>query len=158
TPTLTNSITYNKYLKFSGFVNGSLGYEVLKTILSGISGKNPTTAKSIFSTRNNATSTYIRNTGCWAYNLDLTPAPVYSSHGGASYGALITPRHLLFAWHAAIPSGAELRFVTQNNTVITKTVKGRAFMTGASLVADLGIAALDSDVPTGVGGINFCYV
>jgi hypothetical protein len=110
-----------------------------------IFGQTPSTGnKLIFSVQNHAGSSYERNTGCWAYGIDLTPISVWNSDGANEKGGiLISPRHILFANHFSITTGSTVRFVTRDNTVVNRTLSNSAQI-GST---DLRIGLLDSDVP-----------
>lgn len=89
-------------INFSTYASGSLGKEASDAIDNRIAGLNATT-KPIFSTQDHNTPLYVRNTGCWANNLDLTPiSPWNSTEANFRAGVLISPRHILFAAHYQI--------------------------------------------------------
>jgi hypothetical protein len=98
-------------------------------------------------------TTFIRNSECWAASIDLACVSVWNSTGGRQRaGTLISPRHVLFCAHAGFyPAvGATLKFVTQNNTVVSRTLS--AVLTHPDyfsfmLYPDIVVGVLDSDVP-----------
>jgi len=147
----------NKIAKFSN--NGKLDIKAWQipdlshSIDSKIYGKSGTTGeKNIFSTKTHGTSTYIRNTGCWAYDIDLTPISVWNSNGeDVRAGTLISPRHVILANHYSVPNGTTMRWVDRSNNVVTRTVSNQ-IQIGSS---DIQILLLDSDVPS---NISFCKV
>lgn len=100
----------------------------------------------IYSSLNYAATNYVRNTNCWASGFDLTCIAVYNSNEKDSQmgGTLISPRHVVFAHHFAIPNGTQLQFVAKNNTVVSR-VLSNSVQIGST---DLQIGVLDSDVPT----------
>ena len=82
----------------------------------------------------NATTNYVRNPNCWAYDIDLTCCSPWNMHptlrlpngsltGSSNHRAvtLISPRHVLAVRHADFypPVGSLVRFVTKNNVIIT---------------------------------------
>lgn len=104
--------------------------------------------KEIFSTQNHATSTYVRNMACWAYGVDLTCiSPWNDELEELKAGILISPRHIALANHYPLTAGTVVRFVTQNNVVVERTITGTPVRVGAT---DILIAYLDSDVPVSV--------
>jgi hypothetical protein len=123
---------------------------IVNNIDDKILNKNPSTTKPIFSTLNHSTSSYVRNTSVWTGNVDLTGIGVWNSQGGGTRGfTLISPRHVLMATHYPINPGSTLRFVTQDNTVITRTLSSRIDIPSMSLLyPDISVGVLDSDVPS----------
>lgn len=72
------------------------------------------------------TSGYTHNTSEWPGTVyDFSGCPLSfnwrDQEENAFTGALITPRHLLVAWHATTPSGA-MTFVDRSGTVLTRTI------------------------------------
>jgi len=113
-----------------------------------IAGLTPSVAKPIFTTRDHTTPNYVRNTGCWAYDLDLTCISPWNSYGGAYRGGtLISPRHAIWAHHYPIADGSTLRFVTTDNQVVDRTVVSSQQI-GSS---DIRLGVLNEDVPDSIG-------
>jgi hypothetical protein len=135
---------------FTGYATGSLAKNATDAVDTRISGKTASTAKPIFSTMNHSTATYTRNTGGWAYDVDLTPISPWNSTGAAQRaGTLISPRHILFAAHYQISTGATIRFVDASNNVITRTMTSKLTHPDYKpYFPDLTIGILDSDVPS----------
>jgi hypothetical protein len=131
---------------YNGFIAGVLGKNSSDNIdsrITEVTTENASTYKPIFSTRNDATATYIRNTGSWVYGLDLTPMSVYNSDlGSRKAGTLISPRHIIFAEHYTIANGSKIRFVTSDNVVVERTL-----VSSINPVSDIRVGVLDSDVP-----------
>jgi hypothetical protein len=106
----------------------------------------------IYKTFDHAATNYVRNPSCWAYGFDLacvaawhSPLDQYDNNTNQRRGGtLVSPRHLLYANHYQIPHGTQVRFVTKDNTVITRVVSNSLTITGT----DLHIGVLDADVPT----------
>jgi hypothetical protein len=96
----------------------------------------------------NGASVYVRNTACWCADMDLTCLSPWNSDGGNNKaGTLISPRHILFAKHYRIATGATIRFVTADNQVVERTMTTRQDVADA----DLCLGLLDSDVPSTIG-------
>lgn len=137
---------------FQHYAYDSLRYMATTGIDLRISGLSATAAKPIFSAQDHVTATYVRNTGCWAYNIDLTPISPWNS-AGANYqaGTLVSPKHVMFAAHYAVPAGTTIRFVDSGNVVTTRTITGITTLpTYTSYYPDCTIGGLDSDVPAGI--------
>lgn len=118
-----------------------------------IAGKTAATAKLIYTTQNHSTSTYVRNTGCWASDINLTSiSPWNSTDNNNRAGTLVSPRHILFASHYQINNGATIRFIDNNNNVITRTMVNKLSLPYQSAYyPDITIGILDSDVPNSIG-------
>lgn len=148
-----SSSTGSTSIRFDSYVNNSLAKHINDDVDNKINGLNPTDAKPIFSTQNHATSTYVRNSGCWAIGADLTCISPWNSTGQQyRAGTLISPRHIIFAAHFQINNGATIRFVDNNNNVVTRTMVNK--LTHPNYVPyypDLTIGVLDSDVPASIG-------
>jgi hypothetical protein len=135
--------TVDSFISYSG---GTLAKNCYDAINNRIVTKNPTTSKPIFSTLNHASSTYVRNTGCWAYDLDLTCISPWNTTGATCMGGtLISPCHIAFANHYQISNGAKIRYVTSNNVTVERTVIDQI-----NAVDDIQIGILDSDVPSSI--------
>lgn len=137
---------------FSSYANNSLAKHTSDAIDNRIAGKTASIAKSVYTTQNHSTSTYVRNIGCWASDLDLTSiSPWNSTENNTRAGTLISRRHILFAAHYQINNGATIRFVDNNNNVITRTMINK--LTHPSYTPyypDITIGVLDSDVPNSI--------
>lgn len=143
-------------LTFDDYIAGSLGKEVSDAVDTRINGLNAATAKPIYSTQNHNTSTYVRNTGCWVADLDLTSiSPWNSTEGKNRAGVLISPRHILFAAHYQINNGATIRFIDNNNNVVTRTMVNKLTHPDYTpYYPDISIGVLDSDVPASIGFVK----
>jgi hypothetical protein len=139
------------------YVSGSLAANATAAVDSRLAGKSPSTALRIFTTQDHANGIYVRNTSCWAFDLDLTCiSPWNSLDGPRRAGTLVSPRHVLFAAHYPAIANMTMRFVDEDNTVVTRTVT--AVLTHPSYTPyfpDIQIGVLDSDVPA---GITFAHV
>lgn len=133
-----------------------LSDRIIRNIDNRIANKDPNISKSIFSTLDHNTATYIRNTNNWAYDIDLTSISVWNSEsGGAKGGVLISPRHMMVAAHYSIPVGQTVRFVTKDNTVITRTITALANHPDYQpYYPDICIELLDSDVPSSISHVK----
>ena len=99
----------------------------------------------LYSTYDGATTSYVRNTSCWAYDADLTCASPYNSLGGnLRAGTLITPQHIVYAVHYPLPVGTVMQFVDATNSVEVRTITAVDSVSGT----DIGLALLDSALPT----------
>jgi hypothetical protein len=142
---VTTTVVLNSY------TNGSLAKECSEAVDTRIAGKTASAAKPIYTTANHDASTYVRNTGCWAADIDLTCVSPWNSSGGISYaGTAISPRHIIFARHYQIPAGATIRFVTTSNTVVTRTLSAVQDIAGTGYPYDLTVGRLDSDLPASI--------
>jgi hypothetical protein len=132
---------------FISYSSGTLAKHCYDTVSDRIVGKNPTVSKPIFSTLTHYGSpTYVRNTGCWAYDLDLTCISPWNSAGVQCMGGtLISPCHIAFANHYKISNGSKIRYVTSNNITVEKTVIDQI-----QAIDDTQIGILDSDVPSSI--------
>ncbi len=141
--------------QFVSYLSGSLGESILNTINNAIS---PTKSKTIFSTKNHSTSLYIRDTNSWAYNIiDLTSVSVWNSiNGAARCGTLISPRHIIYAAHYPLTIGSNMRFVDNNNNVITRQIINKLTApNNKNYYPDYEVALLDSDVPNTITPARF---
>lgn len=144
--------------EFISYVSGSAAKHAIDSVDTRIAGKS-VTARPIFTTQNHAAATYVRNPNCWAADINLTCISPWNSTGGAGLaGTLISPRHVLFCEHYNFhPSaGATIRFVAQDNTVVTRTITALlAHPDYVPFYPDITIGVLDSDVP---GSIAFAKI
>lgn len=138
---------------FLSYAEGSLAKSASDEVDSRIAGKDAS-AKLIFTTQDHGTPTYVRNAGCWAADIDLTSISPWNSTGGNQRaGTLISPRHVIFCEHLDFhPSaGATIRFVAQDNTVVTRTITALATPDNyVPYYPDITIGVLDSDVPESI--------
>lgn len=142
---------------FEDWVTGSLAQECSDAVDTRLVGTSNAGDFLIFSTQNHSSPSYVRDTSNWAYDIDLTPISPWNSTGGETRaGTLISPRHIIFSEHYQISAGATIRFVTQDNTIVTRTVSSTSSLSGGSgYETDITIGLLDSDVP---GTISFAKV
>lgn len=139
----------------SGFTGGSYAHRDLvhligessDALIESLTAGN--TAQNLFSTRT-PPSTFTRSTTWFGKDMDWTPLSVYNSTGSYS-ASLISPRHIIMAYHVALANGTTLYFASANGTVSTRTISSQARI-GST---DIAIGYLSSDVPS---GINFFKV
>ena len=155
-----NYVTRNSGVQtFLRYKSGSLANHITTGIDTRIIGKNPVVSMPMYTTMDHATPSYVRNTGCWAADFDLTCVSAWNSYawggeGGLQRcGTLISPKHFVCASHFSIPNGTTMRFVTRDNVVVSRTVTGGQTISDT----DIYIGALDQAVPTGATGINFAH-
>jgi hypothetical protein len=122
-----------------------------------IATKNAEINKPIFSVMDYFHAIFVRNTNCWASDLDLTCLSPWNSKGGSlRAGTLITPRHCILAAHFQIQKGDSIRFVTKDNVTVRRKVIAHLInnvnnsSTGGAntYMPDMEIITLDSDVPS----------
>lgn len=131
----------NYYDTWVSYVTGSLGKAISDAVDARIAASSQ---KNVFTTVNHGTSTYVRNTNCWI-NQDKTSWPVWNSWTNNQFycGCAVTPKHMLVASHAEPPNGTSFRFVTNSNTVVTRTKIAQNYVGSA----DVCIIELDSALP-----------
>jgi hypothetical protein len=135
---------------------GSLAKHITDSTIALV-GSNVAANMPLFSTRDNTTPTYTRNTNCWAAPIDLTGASVWNSLGAQTRaGTAITPRHTLHALHYPVTIGTTLRFVAADNSVVTRTVSNvYSVPQSEGYAKDIQIALLDSDLPASITPFKF---
>lgn len=125
-----------------------------KSIVDATSGKT-TSDINLFSTYTSSSS-LVRNTSCWAHNLKgITGFVAWNNKTGIEKkvgGVAITPRHILYAGHAAYSPNDIVYFCSKNNEIYARTiveVRNHESYVDAS-TWDFGIARLDSDLPAAI--------
>jgi hypothetical protein len=104
-----------------------------------------------YSVYNHDTSTYTRNSACWASAIDISAVAVASSYwggwtrqrGGTLIGGTSNPQHILIARHYELSIGDQVRFSNSAGTVQTRTIIGRS---STSNLFDLMVCALDQPI------------
>ena len=135
----------------------SLEEEIIGAVDGRIAGKTKEPAVHIFSRQDHYAEppVYVRSPECWAADLDLTCISPWNNVSGNTLGiTLISPRHVVGCGHAPIGVGTTVRFVSQDNVVIARTVTATRVIWQD--VPDFTVGLLDSDVPTNL--ISFAYV
>lgn len=139
---------------FQSYVSGSLGENIYSAMAMRATGKS-NEHKYVYSTQNHASPQYVRNPQCWLNGIDLTCASPWNSYGGAYMaGAAISPRHMVFAWHYQIATGSTIRFITNDNQVITRTITAVSALAGG-FARDTAVGLLDSDLPGTIAYAKF---
>ena len=137
--------------EFMGYVSGSLGEHITNAVDTRLVGKTAANNMLFFTTQDHETATYIRNENVWPANLGASLCSIspWNSTGGVNMaGVAISPLHIIFSAHYQISSGATIRFVLSDNTVITRTMVSK--LTHPLYVPyypDITIGRLDSPLP-----------
>jgi len=135
----------------TNYVEGSLAHHIVGAIDSRLAGKDPVAAKPQFTTKDHANQIYVRNTACWASDIDLTAQSIWNSIGGQQRaGILISPCHLLVAAHYPLSVGATVRFLDNDGNVVNRTVISVASALRVFYYPDFQVCRLSADVPAGV--------
>jgi len=117
----------------------------------------------IYYKQEHTTLNYQRNLYNWCVNtpgpsgasmpLDLTCISPWNSRGMYRRGGcLVTSRHFLCAAHYPLAVGDTIRFVTNDNTVITRSVV-KSFLHSGTVGqgwSDIALMQLDADVPSSI--------
>lgn len=104
----------------------------------------------------NSSGNYTRNPDCWIYDLRQAATCIspWNSRGGKNRaGTLLTPRHVGQVAHSSYYNrvGDTIRFVTADNTTITRTVVGvKVHPNYAPYFPDIVLLLLDSDLPSSI--------
>lgn len=110
----------------------------------------------IYSTYTPADSNYVRNTGMWAYDLDLTCAPAWNSRRGNRRFSptLISSNAAIGANHAniALYVGDTLHFVDNDNTTHVRTITERRTLSDPASAwgVDIALYKLNSPLPPSI--------
>jgi hypothetical protein len=126
-----------------------LDQHIINNVDSRLTGKTASTAKPIFSTLDHNSDTYVRNINNWAYDIDLTALGTWVSEFTMGFTA-ISPRHVIFAAHYPLSVGQTVRFVTNDNTTIARTITAITIASTQPLYPDYGIGLLNSDLPSSI--------
>lgn len=138
------------------YPQGTLGFDATGAIDIRIAMKSAPASSPIFSVQDHATSTYVRNPGCWAYDLAEQMScisPWNSREGSLRAGVAVSRRHVLNAAHFPLAVGDAIRFVTADNAVVNRTIVGRAIHPAYAPglpYPDLAIYTLDQDLPSSI--------
>jgi len=136
-----------------GGVVGSARKALSDVIDTDLSGANPVTQQSVYTSQDHSAPAYVRNTSFFLSSLveALTCFSPWNSVGGNTRaGTAITKRHAVLANHYKYGAGTTVRFITSNNAIVTKTVvqSARIFQDGAG--TDAYMVLLDSDLPESI--------
>lgn len=143
TTTVNTAVTTSPLRVFSTFRTNSVGLESATRIDGLLSGKTVSTARPLYSTWS-PPSSFTRNSNAWCASIDMSCIPSWNSYCNVQ-GVLITPRHIMFAMHYGMPVGTTFKFTSMSNTTYTRTVSSVQQAYG-----DLGVAKLDSDLPSDI--------
>jgi hypothetical protein len=106
----------------------------------------PPSRWALFSAVNHTSPAYTRKTSISA-TVDLSGISPWNSTGGEYRGGTaITPRHVVWAAHYDIGTGATMRFVQMDNTVVDRTITAKTQIAGT----DIMVGKLSSDLPAGI--------
>jgi hypothetical protein len=109
----------------------------------------PAVSRAIYSSKDAATQTFVRNPDCWAASVNLTGiSPWNQAFGFLRAGTLVSPRHIVFAQHyplSATPGNNEIAFVGNDNVTVKRNIVSVTYP-----AVDIGVALLDQDVPSGI--------
>lgn len=136
-----------------GGVAGSARKALSDPMDTALSGANPLTQQDIFTSQDHTTPSYTRNTSFFlsSHVEALTCASPWNSVGGKNRaGTAITKRHAVLAAH--YPYGAEttVRFVTSDNTIVTRTVVQASRVLHNGQDTDVWMVLFDSDLPASI--------
>ena len=131
-----------------GGVAGSARKALSDPMDNALVAANPAAQQNVYTTQD----PYVRNTSFFLQGTHaeaLTCASPWNSTGGTRRaGTAITPRHAVCAKHYPVPVGATMRFITSDNTVITRTVVQAGIVTTSA--QDAWMVLLDSDLPASI--------
>lgn len=103
-------------------------------------------AQNLFSAVNDTTHVYTRSSTWFGHDLDISFAPVYISNGATTFGALVSPRHIIFAQHATPSNGVTLYFAGTDGVTVSRTLTSST-QVGST---DIQVGILSSDLPSTV--------
>jgi hypothetical protein len=115
--------------------------------ISKIPSEKLDTSKKIYSTQDHKNKKYVRNSECWASDLDLTCISPWNSTGNNTRaGTAITKYHIIYANHYPINIGSTVRFISKNNEIID-----RKLIKSASVdKTDISVGLLDTALPDSI--------
>lgn len=129
--------------QYQQYAVGTLGRHLSDAVDSRLSGK----TKPIFYSENN------RNPDCWC-DVDLTCLSSWNSHLGVrGQGVAITKRHVITCNHFPININSTIRFITNDNQVVERTILNRVphpDYNGTTLYPDITVYVLSSDLPNSI--------
>lgn len=127
--------------QYQQYATGTLGRHLSDIIDSFLPGK----TKPIFLSEN------VRSSTCWA-NIDLTSISSWNSHlGFRGGGVVITRRHIVTCAHFPINNDSTIRFVTNDNQVVERTILNRvSHPQYSSYYPDISVYVLSSDLPNSI--------
>lgn len=143
----------DEWLRFAAASAGEHFSEQIDDRLDGLTPSD--TTLNVFSVQNHSTGTYVRNSNCWAADVDLTPISPWQSNRIGKRGAIaISPLHVGHAQHeTTIAVGDTLRFVDANNNVITRQIVAQESCPGYHPVDsrfDVRVSKLNTALPSSI--------
>jgi len=151
--TLTVSGTANIDI-ITGGVTGSARKALTDVIDTALSGADVNTEQAVYSSQDHANGTYVRNSSFFLQSTHaeaLTCAsPWNSRQANNRAGTAVTPQHIVFASHYSLQAGDTIRFVTSDNTVITRTIVQKGNVLKGEASVDVTMALLDSALPNSI--------
>lgn len=132
----------------SGYVSGTAREALTEVIESAISTTSETAPTPVYSTLDYDAGTFVRNSNFLLNSTHrdaVTCASPWNSRQGAfRAGTAVTPRHVLVATHYPLAVGDTIKFVTSDDTVISRTITRKVTVKENS---DIDMLLLDSDLP-----------
>ena len=142
------SLTGSSYsTTFNSFSGTSLAKHVTDQVDTRLNLLSPSgTTQNIYSSTNDTSHVYVRNTSNFAADVDLTFIPAYTAGSGSqTMGVLVTPDIMIQADHSH-PSGT-VYFVTSTSTTVTRSITSGMNITGT----DIYVARLNAPFLSGSG-------
>jgi hypothetical protein len=153
--TYTESLSPTVYT-FNNYLSGSLASHIYSQISSIANGSTSSPSHyQLYSTFNQSSNTFVKNSGFWASSLDFSGVSVNKvGSGGVTGVVMVTPRHAIGAAHYAPPYdpnggpivGDKIYFCDPLNNTIERTVVSVV----NSATSDSRIIKFDSDVPQSI--------
>lgn len=136
---------------FIDFLTGSLAAHVASGMSNLVAGRYYDAALSrAFTTRNGSTGIFVRNPSCILHGKPGFSAvsPSRTPDGGTWFhatGVALTKRHVYSAAHNAPPIGAGFYFVSDANTVYSRSIIART-----NIGSDITVSLLNADLPADI--------
>jgi hypothetical protein len=122
---------------------------VAKSIVESIDSKitNTVIDTAVYTVYDHVTPQYTRNTSSWVSNIDLTCVSLWNSTGGRlRAGTLIGTDCIIFAEHFPINIGSTIRFVSNDNDIIERTlISSRSINSSDIMIGKLSTAISTND-------------
>jgi hypothetical protein len=132
-----NATVATAYL--SNYTNGSLAKAINTLVLSAV-GTNPSPSASFMNVyTTNPNTDNIKNPNLYTKDI-IDLSPFANTPGGTL--CLISPRHVITAWHVQPPIGSSVTFVNKNNVARTRTIIDATSLSGF----DIWVGYLDSPI------------
>lgn len=148
---LTRKLTHNARTDasfttnmFDEFVEGSLGRHLVESAVALANTEGDT---NLLSLADHAGGNYAWNTNAWTAGVDWSGVSVWNSQAAMRRGlTMISPIHWVGAHHYFVGNGQTVRFLTEDNTVITRTVVNSVQIPNT----DIRIGILNEAVPESI--------